>query len=116
MTVIRTEDQKADDRENLRENVRRITEELEIAGIPYDRILREYEAAIYVPNIEDNQVMIALVGLRGAVPMQLCRRDVTGFRGGQYQSTDSLDEAVRLVKAWYRKPDGKKVPKNKRAM
>ena len=66
-----------------------------------------------MPNIEENQVMIALVGLKGAVPMQLCRREPGG---GKYQSTYDMNKAVRLVKAWYRKPDGKKVPKNKRVM
>lgn len=111
--ITRTKEQMAEDRERVREMVRILGAHLDVAGIPYERIIREYDAAVYVPAIEENQVMVAMIGLKGAVPMQLCHREP---RGGQYQSTDSVDEAVRLIKAWYRKPDGKKVPKNKRVM
>jgi hypothetical protein len=109
----RTPEQMAEDRERVREMVRILTAHLDVAGIPYERIIREYDAAVYVPAIEENQVMVAMLGIMGAVPMQLCRREPGG---GQYQSTDDMNEAVRLIKAWYRKPDGKKVPKNKRVM
>ena len=109
--IVRTEEQRELDKQRLRDLADELTEELDVAGIPYQRILREYEGAVYVPAIEDNQVMIAMVGMRGAVPMQLCHRDPLG---GQYATADSVDEAVRLVKAWYRREDGRKVPKRKR--
>lgn len=101
----RTEEEMQADRARLRERVFRLTEELDVAGIPYERIVREYEASVYVPAIEDNQVMVALIGLKGAVPMQLCRREPGG---GQYQSTDCVEEAVRLIRSWYVKPMKKK--------
>lgn len=106
----RSEEQLAGDREHLRDMVQRLTDELEIAGIPYERILREYEAAVYVPSIGLNQVMVAMVGIRqaGVVPMQLCHREPGG---GQYVSVQTVAEAVRLIKGWYKRPDGKKVPK-----
>ena len=97
----RTEEQMAEDRARLRERVFKLTEELDVAGIPYERIVREFEASVYVPAIEENQVMVALIGLQGAVPMQLCRREPGG---GLYQSTDSVEDAVRLIKSWYVKP------------
>ena len=111
--IKRTPEQMAEDRERVREMVRILTAHLDVAGIPYERIIREYDAAVYVPAIDENQVMVAMVGLKGAVPMQLCRREPGG---GHYQSTDDMNEAVRLIKAWYKRPDGNKVPKKKRVM
>lgn len=111
--ITRTEDQRTEDRERVREMARILMEELDVAGIKYDWIIREYDAAVYVPAIEENQVMVKMRGFKGAVPMQICRREPGG---GQYQSTDDMNEAVRLIKAWYRRPDGRKVPKNKRVM
>lgn len=99
--IIRTKEQMAEDRERVREMVRILTAHLDLAGIPCERIIREFDAAIYVPAIEENQVMVAMVGMKGAVPMQLCRREPGG---GQYHSTDDMNEAVRLIKAWYVKP------------
>lgn len=99
--IRRTKEQMAEDRERVREMVRILTAHLDLSGIPYERIIREYDAAVYVPAIDENQVMVAMVGMRGAVPMQLCRREPGG---GQYQSTDDISEAVRLIKAWYVKP------------
>ena len=99
--IKRTPEQMAEDRERVREMVRILTAHLDVAGIPYERIIREYDAAVYVPAIEENQVMVALVGLKGAVPMQLCRR---GFLGGQYVSVQEIPEAVRIIRSWYVKP------------
>ena len=96
-----TPEQMTDDRERVRAMVRSLTVQLDLAGIPYERIIRDYAAAVYVPAIEENQVMVAMLCLKGAVPMQLCRREPGG---GQYQSTDDMNEAVRLIKAWYVKP------------
>ena len=96
------------DRQHLKDMVRELTDALEIAGIPYERILREYEAAVYVPSIGLNQVMVAMVGIRqaGVVPMQLCHREPFG---GQYVSAQEIPEAVRLIRAWYKKPEKKRM-------
>lgn len=99
--IMRTQEQMEEDRERVREMARILTAHLDVAGIPYERIIREFDAAIYVPAIDENQVMVAMVGMKGAVPMQICRREPGG---GQYQSTDDMNEAVRLIKAWYVKP------------
>lgn len=105
-TVTRTKEQMEVDRERVREMVRILTAHLDLAGIPYERIIREFDAAIYVPAIDENQVMVAMVGLKGAVPMQLCRREPGG---GQYQSTDDMNEAVRLIKGWMRPSGGRTI-------
>lgn len=99
--IKRTPEQMAEDRERVREMARILTAHLTLAGIPYELIIRKYDAGVYVPAIEENQVMVAMLGLKGAVPMQLCRREPGG---GHYQSTDDINEAVRLIKAWYVKP------------
>lgn len=94
--IKRTPEQMAADRERVREMARILTAHLDVAGIPYERIIREYDAAVYVPAIEDNQVMVAMVGMKrgahAAVPPGSARRAVSEH--GRHERSRAADQGV----------------------